>query len=290
MKNFKYYNIFCGFLILFFVGCEEKIETEQNQDLLIGYWINPQITDSLAIYSKSGDLVENNYGIAFHSDGTLIERKNSGWCATPPISYSDFEGSWTRTDSILDIAVDYWGGTVNYQWKLVDIKANKLVVYKIKEEYDYENDNSIDLSIDTIELKYGECKETFGHSTLCLDTVLNDSRCPEGGECVWEGNAKVKLNLSISGISGHSIELNTNKSFPIDTTIDYLNISLIDLSPYPDISMSILPKDYIVKISVANLTTIEGNAQILSFNPDKEACSWGWTIKWIMTRLNQMTF
>ena len=41
----------------------------------------------------------------------------------------------------------------------------------------------------------------------------------------------------------------------------------------------IIPKDYIVKLSVANLATIESNAHILSFNPDKEACSWGWTIK-----------
>jgi hypothetical protein len=133
--------------------------------------------------------------------------------------------------------------------------------------------------IDTLELKYGECVATFGQTSVCFDTVLNDSRCPEGGICVWEGNAKIKLRISLNGIGEHSIELNTNQSFPIDTTINHINISLISLTPYPDISMSIVPKDYIAKLSIANLATIESNAQILSFNPDKEACSWGWTIK-----------
>lgn len=139
MRNTIFKNTLYAFLILFFVGCEEKIETEQNSDSLIGYWIDPQISDSLVTYSKSNELVEDNYGIAFHSDGTLIERKNSGWCGTPPISYSDFEGSWTKTDSLVTILVDYWGGKANYQWKMIDKKDDKLVVFIIQEEYDYES-------------------------------------------------------------------------------------------------------------------------------------------------------
>jgi hypothetical protein len=138
MRNFIFKNRLYLFLILFFVGCEEKIETEQSSDSLIGYWIDPQISDSLVTYSKSNELVENNYGIAFHSDGTFIERKNSGWCGTPPISFSDFEGSWTKTDSLITIVVDYWGGTANYRWKMIDKKDDKLVIYQIYEEYDYE--------------------------------------------------------------------------------------------------------------------------------------------------------
>jgi hypothetical protein len=133
--------------------------------------------------------------------------------------------------------------------------------------------------IDSVDLKYGECVTTYGQSSVCFDTVLNESRCPEGGMCVWEGNAKIKLRVSVNGIGEHEIELNTNKSFSIDTTINHLNIFLISLTPYPDISMTIIPRDYIAKLSIANLSTIESNAQIISFNPDKEACSWGWTIK-----------
>lgn len=176
--------------------------------------------------------------------------------------------------------------------ELIQVKAriandNELKVCKtLYPTIDYTNIYVTDYSksqdsdfIDTIELKYAECVKTFGQSTVCFDTVDNDSRCPEGGMCVWEGNARIKLKVSSNGIGEHSIELNTNQSFPIDTTINHLNIALISLTPYPDISMTIIPTDYVAKLSVANLSTIESNAQILSFNPDKEACSWGWTIK-----------
>jgi hypothetical protein len=146
MRNFRLQNTMYFLLILFFVGCEENSEIEQRSNSLIGYWINPQTTDSLVTYSKSTDLVENNYGIAFHSDGTLIERKNSGWCATPPISYSDFEGSWEKTDSIISILVDYWGGLACYKWKVIDLKEEELIVYKIKEESNYKTGTLKDIS------------------------------------------------------------------------------------------------------------------------------------------------
>lgn len=131
----------------------------------------------------------------------------------------------------------------------------------------------------TIELNLGDCITTFGQATLCLDTVLNDSRCPVETVCVWEGNAEVKIDLSIIGNGNHSIELNTNHSFSTDTSLNHLNISLIELTPYPKISEAINPKDYKVKLSVTNLNMVESNAQILGFNPEKCACCQEWTIK-----------
>lgn len=132
--------------------------------------------------------------------------------------------------------------------------------------------------IGTIELKYGKCVTTYGQSSLCFDSVLNDSRCPDGAVCVWEGNAEIRLKLSITGIGYQFVELNTNV-LPIDTTINHLNIALISLSPYPSLNKTIKPEDYKATLSVANLSMLKSNAQILSFNPDKLACSWGWKIK-----------
>ncbi len=132
--------------------------------------------------------------------------------------------------------------------------------------------------IDTIELKYEKCVTTYGQASLCFDSILNDSRCPDGAICVWEGNAKIRLKLSITGIGYQFVELNTNV-LPIDTTINHLNIALISLSPYPSLNKTIKPEDYKATLSVANLSMLKSNAQILSFNPDKLACSWGWKIK-----------
>ena len=52
------------------------------------------------------ELDEAFYGFIIGEDGSFTERKNTGWCGTPPITYGNFEGSWTAvSDSLLDIVV-----------------------------------------------------------------------------------------------------------------------------------------------------------------------------------------
>lgn len=71
--------------------------------------------------------------------------------------------------------------------------------------------------------------------SLKLDSVLSDSRCPNGAECFWEGNAKVKLDLVVEGNYHHQFYLNTSGIFQRDTTIRGINYKLIELLPHPDI-------------------------------------------------------
>jgi hypothetical protein len=120
-------------------ACENKDENSTFSDELIGYWINPQVSDTNVTYEKSDALKESEYGFAFQSGGEFIERKNSGWCATPPISYTDFSGTWHKNDSIIDITVGYWGGFVEYQWKIVAVENTRLTISSISEEYHESN-------------------------------------------------------------------------------------------------------------------------------------------------------
>ena len=140
------------------------------------------------------------------------------------------------------------------------------------------NTNNSDF-IDTIELITDDCTTIIDLSTLCFDTVTSDSRCAAGAECAWEGNATVSLDLKTTDNKNHKIVLNTNPDFPIDTTIGEIYILLSDLTPYPEISMVINPKDYKAKLTIANIDKLKSNAKIIDFNPDKCGCCWGWTIK-----------
>ena len=55
----------------------------------------------------------NSPGIEFRKNGTLIKRQNAGWCGTPPITYSNQEGSWKiLSDTSIQISYDYWRGQV----------------------------------------------------------------------------------------------------------------------------------------------------------------------------------
>jgi hypothetical protein len=122
------------------ISCEKNNDLVKYPDSLIGNWINPRYSDSIVIFEKSADLKNNEYGLSFKQAGIFVERKNSGWCGTPPISYADYEGTWIKNDSIISITVGYWGGSADYNWKVVSINNGKLKIINVKEDYHFVNE------------------------------------------------------------------------------------------------------------------------------------------------------
>lgn len=68
---------------------------------------------------------------------------------------------------------------------------------------------------------------------LCFSGVRSDSRCPEGVQCFWEGDAVVALEARISGGEARSIELHTagGARWPRDARVDGLLVQLVRLEP-----------------------------------------------------------
>lgn len=63
--------------------------------------------------------------------------------------------------------------------------------------------------------------------------VVEDSRCPRDVDCIWAGNAKVKLLVSKGKAAPKEIELNTGIE-PRAVTIFGCELTLKGLTPYPD--------------------------------------------------------
>jgi len=79
--------------------------------------------------------------------------------------------------------------------------------------------------------------------------LAEDSRCPFGAVCVWEGNAKVDVAFITENVT-HLLELNTHSDFQRDTTINNYYIKLIDVEPYPQLDSSHVNKDGRIKIYI----------------------------------------
>jgi hypothetical protein len=121
---------------LAFISCQkDESPVMDRSELLIGNWTNPQYADTLITYTRAASLTENEPGITFEAGNKMMERKNSGWCGTPPITTADYDGTWTRNDSIVTIAVGYWGGTAGYTWKIITLNEQKLVISIVKAVY-----------------------------------------------------------------------------------------------------------------------------------------------------------
>jgi hypothetical protein len=84
---------------------------------------------------------------------------------------------------------------------------------------------------------------------ITFNKVLEDSRCPEGVECVWEGNGKIELSVYQS-VSGSEIkELNTALE-PKQTESGNHKIRLTELQPYPKKDGEIESEKYRIRLLV----------------------------------------
>jgi hypothetical protein len=82
---------------------------------------------------------------------------------------------------------------------------------------------------------YGETLNLAEGVSLEFTTLAEDSRCPTGVQCVWEGNARILLSTFTPRGNG-SVELNTNPQFAISRLFDYYGVELRKLEPYPVVS------------------------------------------------------
>jgi hypothetical protein len=112
---------------LFFSCTKEQIKIDPD-NLLIGVWVFSEYKDDITIFKRDQEFTDNDC-LKFNSDGTLIERKNSGWCGTPPISYANYNGTWSIVnDTLVQVKVGYWGGTTSYKLDIESISPTTLKV------------------------------------------------------------------------------------------------------------------------------------------------------------------
>lgn len=130
--------LFFALFGLFVFSCSETNEFEPESEFdITGYWINQQFNDTVFEYQKSASLKEGQYCFGFKEDGEFIERKNSGWCGTPPINYGDFEGVWSINDSTLEISVEFWGGMADYKWKIISLDNQQLSLIQLESNHEF---------------------------------------------------------------------------------------------------------------------------------------------------------
>lgn len=117
-------------LLVTTIGCSQENETIpiNESDKLIGHWINPIYTGSELQLTRASSLKNNEYGISFLEKTQCVER-SSGWCGTPPITFMDFQGTYTKNDSIIIITLD--NGMQNIKWKIKTLNDKTLIMERM---------------------------------------------------------------------------------------------------------------------------------------------------------------
>jgi hypothetical protein len=95
----------------------------------------------------------------------------------------------------------------------------------------------------------GEALVKEGGLRLKFGGVKEDSRCPEGVDCIWAGNGKVTLTARLGIRKTVSFELNTMTE-PRSYTYQGYEITLVRLAPYPKKDIKIKKGEYVVTLLV----------------------------------------
>ena len=110
-------------------ACKDQPMQPSGSDRFIGTWVLNAYEDDLTVMERSLGLDSSKYGFTLFPDGRVLERKNAGWCGTPPIAYANFSGAWKAiNDTLLDVNVGYWGGRLNYKLQIVALTKSELRV------------------------------------------------------------------------------------------------------------------------------------------------------------------
>lgn len=96
-------------------------------------------------------------------------------------------------------------------------------------------------------------QKRFSRSNLTVKFVslVEDSRCPIGTNCIWAGNAKIKIEVG-KGRKKETFEINTDLG-PKGATYDGYQIELLSLTPEPKENIRINRNGYIATFAVSRL-------------------------------------
>jgi hypothetical protein len=105
----------------------------------------------------------------------------------------------------------------------------------------------------THELKVGASVTPAGtRVTITFVGVREDSRCPVGVTCIWEGDALVELRVQPETGSAATVELHTSDRFARQGSAHGVTIQLERLTPAPTSDGPVPAGSYLVTISTTD--------------------------------------
>lgn len=103
-----------------------------------------------------------------------------------------------------------------------------------------------------LKIRHGQEVEAGGGSGLRVRfaSVADDSRCPVGVNCIWEGDAEVRLAVRAGGGREAEVTLHTSDRFGREARHVGHVFKLVALAPHPQAETKINPADYVLTLTV----------------------------------------
>lgn len=92
---------------------------------------------------------------------------------------------------------------------------------------------------------------------ITLTNIAEDSRCPIGVECIWQGQVSLYLNLvkNNKDIGNFTLTSRSGDKELMSQVIDGYNISVVKVEPYPIKGQKLSLSDYVATLEITNSDT-----------------------------------
>lgn len=97
-----------------------------SEEDLLGRWSQTELIEDVTRYEPTDLLGQKGRWMEFKENGVLAVRQNSGWCGTPPISYSTYTGTYSISKDSLTLKHGFWGGKMESYYQIVATAKDRL--------------------------------------------------------------------------------------------------------------------------------------------------------------------
>ncbi len=106
-----------------------KTEFSDWEKRIIGKWIFIEANEKEITLKKVKEFEKNKSGLTFLENGDFIFRRPSGYCGTPPITFSDHRGTWKKIENkILVTKHETWSGPQEGKFLIKEVNDSLLVM------------------------------------------------------------------------------------------------------------------------------------------------------------------
>ena len=103
-------------------------------------------------------------------------------------------------------------------------------------------------------LKVGTSTSVDGEGIqVGFETVVSESRCPKGAQCIVAGDATIRVWLARGSQARETRELKTAPPSATQVVIDPYRLTLSALTPEPTVDGTPRPSDYVATLVVARV-------------------------------------
>jgi hypothetical protein len=103
-----------------------------------------------------------------------------------------------------------------------------------------------------VTLGVGDSVAGEGRPRVTFVRVVQDSRCPTGVTCVWEGDAVVEIEVRDASGAAEVVTLHANPRFAQEAEALGLRVRLERLTPHPAADAPVSPEAYRVELSLTS--------------------------------------